>query len=440
MKCRSIWWLFVALVVTCGPNSGFAAAGRDDTAAAQPISGIRIGGAPVLVFDHTRDKQAANNIPDGQIAAWKSRDGTINLTIPHFQNYRMRGRTLDRLEIDSSPTYDSLSRSSETPEQDYDYHHWILSPYTQDGATVYALAHSEWYACLINADCATTVPATANSSGSYQLNSWANVVSLFVSTDGGATWALHGQRKDHVVAMEALTWTGSSELSAAIYRVASNASGMRSPSRIIREGSHYYAMGWLIHRDFGRTDAATEVAPVDKYGWVLMRTRDISSPGSWEGWESGTRFSPLSLHRYSAFMPKQNGRDLNAANPQIVYDTVAQQYIAVFTVYGDAQKGAYYTTTSSLANPSWSEARLIEGSTVLALDPRSATPAAACNRGFISVNYPSLLDPDSPGFNFEYTAGNLWLFYVVNPVRACGGDNMARDLYRVRLLVSRQNR
>lgn len=199
-------------------------------------------------------------------------------------------------------------------------------------------------------------------------------------------------------------------------------------------------MGWLIHRDFGRTDAATEVAPVDKYGWVLMRTRDISSPGSWEGWESGTRFSPLSLHRYSAFMPKQNGRDLNAANPQIVYDTVAQQYIAVFTVYGDAQKGAYYTTTSSLANPSWSEARLIEGSTVLALDPRSATPAAACNRGFISVNYPSLLDPDSPGFNFEYTAGNLWLFYVVNPVRACGGDNMARDLYRVRLLVSRQNR
>ena len=118
MKCQWIRWLFAALVVTCGANSGFAAAGREDIAAAPPVTGIRIGGAPVLVFDHTRDKQAANNIPDGQIAAWKSRDGTINLTIPHFQNYRMRGPTLDRLEIDPSPTTTAAWRhAAGTPER-----------------------------------------------------------------------------------------------------------------------------------------------------------------------------------------------------------------------------------------------------------------------------------------------------------------------------------
>ena len=71
---------------------------------ARPITKIQISASPVLVFDHTRDKQTANNIPDLQVAAWKSRDGMVNLTIPHFQNYRMRGLSRNFPRADARAT------------------------------------------------------------------------------------------------------------------------------------------------------------------------------------------------------------------------------------------------------------------------------------------------------------------------------------------------
>jgi len=37
--------------------------------------------------------------------------------------------------------------------------------------------------------------------------------------------------------------------------------------------------------------------------------------------------------------------------------------------------------------------------------------------------------------NFEFTSGTPWMFYAVDPSR-CGGDNLARDLYRVQLSVT----
>jgi hypothetical protein len=37
--------------------------------------------------------------------------------------------------------------------------------------------------------------------------------------------------------------------------------------------------------------------------------------------------------------------------------------------------------------------------------------------------------------NFEFTGGAPWMFYAVNASR-CGGDNWARDLYRVQLSIS----
>src|SRR4029077_4261509 len=71
----------------------------------------------------------------------------------------------------------------------------------------------------------------------------------------------------------------------------------------------------------------------------------------------------------------------------------------------------------------------------LQTDPRSADPAAACSTGFQGNNYVSLLDTHSDGLNFEFTDGDPWLFYVFNPGENCGGDNLARDLYRLKLNV-----
>jgi hypothetical protein len=56
-------------------------------------------------------------------------------------------------------------------------------------------------------------------------------------------------------------------------------------------------------------------------------------------------------------------------------------------------------------------------------------------QGFNDASYPSILDPNSSGYNFEFTNGNPLLFYSTSPA-AYGGDNLARDVYRVQLSVT----
>ena len=46
-----------------------------------------------------------------------------------------------------------------------------------------------------------------------------------------------------------------------------------------------------------------------------------------------------------------------------------------------------------------------------------------------------LINTHSDGLNFEFTDGDPWLFYSFNPANNCGGDNLARDLYRVKFNV-----
>ena len=91
-------------------------------------------------------------------------------------------------------------------------------------------------------------------------------------------------------------------------------------------------------------------------------------------------------------------------------------------------------TTSSLANPSWSGAQVITGTAAFQPDPRGPN-GNECNTGFWPSNYVSDMDDSSTGMNFEFTSGTSWLFYVVNPAE-CGGDNLARDIYRAQLVIS----
>ena len=406
------------------------------TVSAPPIPliiGLRTVGQPILIFDHLVDKQESSHLPDLALTAWKEANGTVNMTVPHFENYRMRGPDLEHLTSDPNKVFSSTVSASDIVESRYNCHHWLAAPYTFDGLTIYALAHSEWYACLLNGDCSTSTTPSPISTGSYQLNSWANTVTSFKSVNGGASWAANGVDAAHIVSNESFTWTGSSALASGVYRQATNHTGLMAPSRVIKEGNYYYSIGFLNHRDFTRIDPVTGQAPIDKYGYVLMRTTDLTRPSGWEGWVSGSQYTPMAGHGFSAFSPRKNGADLNAASPQIIFDTKAQSYIAIFTLFGDPGP-IYYMTTPSLANPSWSEAIPIGGTAATQVDPRSPIVNAACNTGFQDRNYVSLMDTHSAGLNFEFTDGDPWLFYIVNPV-GCGGSNEARDIYRLRLVI-----
>jgi hypothetical protein len=398
--------------------------GGTDTTPTKHITGIRLVGSPTLVFDHLKDKQQPLNLPDGQVTAWKDKDGSINLTIPHYEEYRMRGPTFASLRIDPAEIFSSTKQAEEIAEDHYDYHHWFMGPYTFDGERVYSLVHSEWYACLLKGDCA---------SGGNQLNSWVTTITSFVSSDRGATWAPNGVNAAHVVARLGYTWTGTAALASEAYQRVLDHSGLMLPSRIVSEAGYFYSIGVLVHRDFAHLDDAG-AATVDKYGYVLIRTNDVTNPAGWQGWSGGSTFTDLATDQYKAFLPAKNASPYNASQPQIVHDVQAGVYVLVFALYGGAGP-LYYVTTPSLASPVWSDAVEISGSATFATDPRST--AVPCNTGFRDSNYVSVIDEQSPGLNFEFTQGSPWLFYVVNPA-TCGGDNLARDLYRAQLVIDYQ--
>jgi hypothetical protein len=387
------------------------------------ISRISLVGTPVIVFDHLRDKREPDNIPDAPVTAWKTADGTVNITIPSDEMYRMQGPDLEHLTMDPNKIFSSATEGSDIVEKHFNYHHWFLAPYTFDGRAIYVLTHTEWYACLLLNDCGES---------SYYVNSWENSNNSLVSKDGGASWVLNVVNGSHVVAAAGDRWTGSKELKLRTYHKATNHSGIFTPSRLIKEGDYYYSIGFVIHRDFGKLNLKTYEAPVDKYGYVLLRTADVTNPAGWEAWVSGTTFDLITHGDYGTFLPQQNGVGLNTSQPQIIFDTNTQTYIAIFTQWGK-NGGVYYMTSKSLAAPVWSDAQLISGTTKFQADPRG--PRKACNRGFWAGDYVSIIDTNSPGMNFEFTGGAPWMFYAVNPAR-CGGDNLARDLYRVQLSIS----
>lgn len=419
-----------AAFVVMSSTSAFAA---NTLQKAPQISGMQITGQPVLVFDHLKDKKEPNHLPDIATSAWKARDGVVCITISHFENYRMCGPDIEHLTSDPKKIFSSTAAASDIVETHYNYNHWLSAPYTQDGRTIYALVHSEWYACLLNDDCSKPGAAKSTLSKGHQLNSWANTVSSFKSVDGGASWVPNGLNEDHVVAKEGFYWTGSLAFNSAVYRKALNHTGLMTPSRLIKEGDYYYSIASLIHRDFSRLNSTTGQATIDKYGYVLLRTTDITRPSDWEAWVSGALYSPIADHHYNTFRPKMAGAYLNASQPQIIYDTNAKVYVAIFTLYGNPGP-IYYMTTSSLANPSWSDAVEINGTGTYKIDPRSLQSNSACNKGYGASNYISLIDSHSAGLNFEFTDGDPWLFYVSNPAR-CGGNNLARDMYRIQLVI-----
>ncbi len=419
---RSLFLLLwsTLLVQGCGGGSG-AASGPP----AKSIVSIALAGQPVKIFDHTKDKQEPLNIPDAPVTAWKEANGTVDLLISHYEAYRMRGTDLAHLSIDPAKIYSSTLSASQIQENLYNYHNWLIAPYSADGVNFYSLVHTEWYACLLNGDCGIAAPNGL----STDLNSWANSINSFVSADGGASWQPNVVAGSHVVANTAFQWTGSQELAQRVYLQALNHSGMFNPSRLVQEGAWWYAVCYYIHRDFTKINTALGVyeAPVDQSGYVLIRTSDFTHPNGWQAW-NGSAYVPMTNLDFLAFHPLSNGVAVDGAPPQLIHDTVANCFVLLYTLYAGSNP-VYYTFTTSLANPSWSDSAQIGGSAQLVIDP--AGPV----QGFSFANYPSILDDSSSGFNFEFTNGNPLLFYSTSPA-AYGGDNLARDVYSVQLKIT----
>ena len=377
---------------------------------------------------------------DASARAWREADGTVNLLINSLDAYRMRGPDLDHLTFDPNRIY--IAGPFDLVEAHRNFWNFIMGPYSLDGVTFYSLSHSEQYAWMLIDEPAAdgtritrphgSSPVTPLNQAEFNgfgrsgvFNSWTTTVNLMRSTNGGASFAPVATDGSQAVADTSFYWTGTPQLANRAYMHAVLYTGIQQISRLVKEGSYYYAVGNHYHRDFTGT-LQYPLPGLDKNGLCIIRTQDFTNPSGWEVWTGGSNWaSPITRDNVGTFLPMLNGVPIAwtpnpyqfpgpAWAPDIIFDTVAHQFILIFTHGTPSSSGPMgYITSPSLATPVWSDYRHIIGSDTVVVGP---------GRGFGGPNYVSMIDPNSPGFNFEYTNGNPRLYYVTG-----------RNLYRLQL-------
>src|SRR5262249_9212569 len=101
-------------VPQCTTRSNVEAEPPHDTV----IAGINVAGEPVKVWDHA-NKAEPLNLSDGPVSAWREADGTVNLMLPSYEAYRLRGPNLEHLTLDPRKVYSSTAAANQIPEDQY---------------------------------------------------------------------------------------------------------------------------------------------------------------------------------------------------------------------------------------------------------------------------------------------------------------------------------
>jgi hypothetical protein len=377
-----------------------------------PVSNFTVTLDPTskaLVWNHqnyTNDSRF-DYAPDGNARAMKNSSGTTFLSMPNEDNPVLSGTSTESLG-QVSLTYSSFSSSHKIPELNYDYAHWLMSAYYKYGQ-IYRLAHHEWYDCLLAGDCGT---------GKNQFNSWVFSITRFVSSDGYSY--SRNLQNGSGVALHAHTWPSTWHYDTDHHY------GMGGPSNIVREGDYYYVFVDYLHRNL------TTVAQ-DVFAPVLLRTQRIDLSADWEIL-GPNGFAPVSSFSEPYLSLTQFGGSMVCFS----YNSALHKYLIMYPSY-NSLGSLMYTSTATLANPVWSTPAVVVNSATFDTHTPYDPPFVDNSPGISAPNYPSVIDPDSPGRNYEYTDGQFFLYYSTNFTHLDPADylgNRHRNLYRVRITVA----
>lgn len=379
----------------------------EEIAAARTLRRLSVTGPEEVVFDWTTDRCEDEHIPDIATRAIRGADGRVQLIIGHYVNYRMTGPDLNDLTSDCSGPV--LVSDFDPDPSAFDDSEWLAAPYTEDGETVYAVVHHEYRGVTHQAARPGQCPSND------LLTCLDTSMTMFVSTDGGATYTEIAPPPDHLVA--SLPYVFDDE---------GVPSGYRQPSNVIRgdDGYHYV---------FSNVSDYPDVEGVFPPQWMCaMRTDDLSDPSSWRYWD-GEAFAgefrdpyreavdpdddtcaPLALAQLSASM-----------TDSVTWNTELGKYVAVGITFDafspEPRWGVYYALSDDLVT--WTTRRLLtEVTTGATVDPANELFHA----------YPALLDPDSDSMSFETTDGELYLYISRFNF---GGNSLDRDLLRFPVAV-----
>jgi hypothetical protein len=359
---------------------------------------IRIAGAARTAFDWESQACTPAEGPDLPVRAFRDYRDRVQLVISHYVNFRLIGRSLDRLHNDCRPVLRSRQNGSPSRFEDRE---WIASLLTTDGRRIWALLDEEYQGNRHPGRCPT---------GSY-FKCWYNAVTLARSTDGGRSYA-HAPPPRQLVAA-----------SPRPYQPGVEPIGVFTPSNIVTgpDGA-YYALVRVRNPDGTR-------------GICLLRTTKPSLASSWRAWTgegfTGAFSDPYAAEAGGQAPCAQVGRGAIAEMTEsLTYNTVLRRYLLVGLAppgpetIGERVTGIYFSTSTDLIH--WTPRQLIA--------PAVSAQTYSCG-GPSPIAYPSIVDPHSRSRTYATSGRRPYLYYTQFVYSNCrqGED---RNLIRVPLEIS----
>ncbi len=425
-----------------------------------PIERIRFAGQKELAWDwEVYHDPSAENFPDPQKSVctfdnpfnpWRNVNGECFVIAANIVNYRVPLdsnlrplRVLDQGDIvfHSGRTYPHPNRperyyhrgygrnlvAGSCVEADYDHNFWVFSPWTADGYTFSALCHHEFY---------------PDSCPNATTEHWINTIHQMFSFDGGQTFLPQPYHPYDDNGGRSNSWR------TVLIPEPSHMRpwppkinyGFYHPSNIVSEGAYCYALctasNWL-----GQTYQNDGIQCLNQGGFAMIRTQHPGHPRAWEvftalGWKAidvntwqgwridGVGGQTVKLWHREEYCPYQQfptkGQLLGY---RLVYHQTAQQWIAL----GYANRGARtvcYTLSDSLASPNWEQ----HGISLVEDGPNSEHVVPN------TTYYPSIVDPTSSGYVFQFTGNNPFLYFV-DPDPASRTNLHSRSIWRIPLQI-----
>jgi hypothetical protein len=357
-------------------------------------NGIAPTGSEQVVFDWSTQHCEPDGIPDVGTRAFRDAANNVHLLLQHWVNHQFVGPTLDSVRLNCSVTMGSHANAD--PGM-YDDREWVASPYTLDGTTVYALLHMEYLG--------SSHPNMCTSGPGYCRYT---ALTFGTSTNSGASFS-HTAPPSHLVASIPYKY---------VPDVPSY--GIGAPSNIVKTSDGYYHA--LIKAEgFGNQPS----------GACGIRTKNLADPTSWRAW-NGSSYSVQFMNPYtSTDSPDRHictpvSPEIGSMTESLTFNTWLGEYLLVgaasaYDDSGQVVNGFFYSTSTDLIH--WSPKKLF----MEAVTPWSYKGCGDAD----PVQYPSVLDPNSPGRNFETTGRTMNLYFVRDHYNQYCNQDWDRDLVKI---------
>jgi hypothetical protein len=350
------------------------------------------GAEPIVVFDWGKERCEEWDVPDAPLRAFRDAQGGITADASNSNNRIFSGSSLS----DIHHSCHSALTSHEDPDPGaYSGLRFITALWTDDGVVVNALIHNEYHAdhfpkaCLFKSS----------------MKCWYTTIIGATSTDGGQTFK---------------TATPPVVVAAAPFRQdfqQGRHRGFFNPTNIIHHGGFYYMA----------TD--TTGGAGQKAGLCLFRTSTVADPTSWRGYD-GSAFTSRAIDPYSSdtngYVPCEPVHGPGTAG-SISWSSTRKLFMMVSQWVDKAHADGEIAY-------SWSS-DLIDWSPPQTLLAEPAMSSQNCSNRF-RYGYPSVLDPASPGRNFDEIGAHPVLFLTRFRVGADCGLPPSRDLIRLQLQIN----